>query len=87
VATFDAASRDAGRDPATIRRSIWTEADPDVTSADGFERSARAHRALGFTDLSIVPSETAPPDVVERIARERIPALRAEFDEQPLADR
>jgi hypothetical protein len=87
VAAFDAACRDAGRDPAAIRRSIWTEADRDVTSADGFERFVRAHRALGFTDFSIVPSDTAPSDVLERIARERIPTLRAEFDGQPPPDR
>ncbi|MFL5673771.1 MAG: LLM class flavin-dependent oxidoreductase [Chloroflexota bacterium] len=80
VAAFDAACRDAGRDPATVRRSIWTEAAEHVTSEDGFESFVRSHRALGFTDFSIVPSDDAPPGVLERIARERIPALRTEFD-------
>ena len=47
----------------------------------------RAHRALGFTDFSIVPSDAAAPEVFERIARDRIPALRAEFDGQPPPDR
>lgn len=87
VAVFDAACRDAGRDPAAIRRSIWTEAEEDVTSVEGFERFARVHRALGFTDFSIVPSDTAPPDVLERIAGECIPALRAEFDGRQPPDR
>ena len=87
VAAFDAACRAAGRDPAAIRRSIWTEADEDVTSANGFERFVRTHRALGFTDFSIVPSNTAPPDVLDRIAGECIPALRAEFDGDPSPDR
>src|SRR3954447_5013760 len=86
VATFDAACRDAGRDSATVRRSIWTEAEKDVGTPDGFEAFVRAHRALGFTDFSIVPSDAAPRSVLERIARERVPALREEFDGRP-ADR
>jgi alkanesulfonate monooxygenase SsuD/methylene tetrahydromethanopterin reductase-like flavin-dependent oxidoreductase (luciferase family) len=80
VAAFDAACREAGRDPVSVRRSIWTEADRDVTSAGGFETFVRTHRALGFTDFSFVPSDEAGPAILERIARDRIPALRAEFD-------
>jgi len=87
VAAFDAACRGAGRDPATIRRSTWTEAEEDVTSSKGFEAFVRTHRALGFTDFSIVPWDEASPDVLERIARETIPALRAEFDATPPRDR
>ena len=54
---------------------------------DGFEAFVRAHRALGFTDFSIVPSDAAPPTVLERIAEERIPALRAEFGGEHLPER
>ena len=57
VAAFDAACLEAGRDPATIRRSTWTEADDDVSTEAGFEAFARTHRALGFTDFSFVPSD------------------------------
>jgi alkanesulfonate monooxygenase SsuD/methylene tetrahydromethanopterin reductase-like flavin-dependent oxidoreductase (luciferase family) len=80
VAAFDEAVRAAGRDPATIRRSTWTEAETDVTSPDGFEAFVRAQRTLGFTDFSIVPGDVAGSDVLRRIALERIPALRAELD-------
>lgn len=86
VAAFVAACLEAGRDPRTIRRSIWTEAEEDVATPDGFESFVRAHRELGFTDFSIVPSDAAPPTVLERIAGERLPALRDEFDRQA-ADR
>jgi len=79
VAAFDEACRAAGRDPATIRRSIWAEGDEVQTEA-GFESFVRAHRTLGFTDFSLVPSDDTPPDVLHGIARDRIPALRAEFD-------
>jgi alkanesulfonate monooxygenase SsuD/methylene tetrahydromethanopterin reductase-like flavin-dependent oxidoreductase (luciferase family) len=80
VAAFDAACRDAGRDPFAVRRSIWSEREEDVASVDGFEAFVRAHRALGFTDFSIVPSPATSPEVLRRMAQDRIPTLRAEFD-------
>lgn len=87
VAMFDVACRMTGRDPATIRRSTWTEAEQDVATEAGFEAFVREHRALGFTDFSIVPSDAAGPDVLSRIAHDRIPALRAEFDAARTPDR
>ena len=87
VAAFDEACRATGRDPATIRRSTWTESEEDVATEAGFEAFVRTHRALGFTDFSIVPSDEAGPDVLRRIAHDRIPALRAEFDAAPPPDR
>ncbi len=79
VAAFDDACRAAGRDPSAIRHSTWAEG-PEVQTEAGFEAFVRAHRALGFTDFSIVPSDDTPLEVLRRIAHDRIPALRAEFD-------
>ena len=86
VAAFDAACRATGRDPATIRRSTWAEG-PEVQTEAGFETFVRAHRDLGFTDFALVPEDDTPPDVLGRIARDRIPALRAEFDATVPPDR
>jgi alkanesulfonate monooxygenase SsuD/methylene tetrahydromethanopterin reductase-like flavin-dependent oxidoreductase (luciferase family) len=77
VAAFEKASVDAGRDPATIRRSTWAESDV-ATSVDAFVGFARAHLALGFTDISIVPAGPDHRATLRRIAGEAIPALRAE---------
>jgi len=79
VAAFEDACRDAGRDPGSIRRSTWAEGDV-ATSEVAFTAFVRQHRALGFTDFSIVPQERVHGSVLERIARDRIPGLRAEFD-------
>ena len=86
VAAFDEACVAAGREPSAIRRSTWAEG-PDVQTEAGFEAFVRAHRALGFTDFAIVPADDMPPEVLRRIARERILALRAEFDASPATDR
>jgi hypothetical protein len=78
IAALDAACAEIGRDPAEIRRSTW--AGPEVyETATGFEDFVRAHRALGFTDFSIERPPAGRRDVLERIARVTIPALRAEF--------
>jgi alkanesulfonate monooxygenase SsuD/methylene tetrahydromethanopterin reductase-like flavin-dependent oxidoreductase (luciferase family) len=80
VRVFDEACRAAGRDPASIRRSTWAEGDV-AADEDRFVKFVRRHHALGFTDFSVVlPPEPGQFPVLERIARERIPALRAEFD-------
>ena len=66
------------RDPDTIRRSTWSE-DPEVlASTDGFEAFVAAHRALGFTDFSVILPPPGQREVIERIARDVIPRLRAE---------
>jgi Coenzyme F420-dependent N5,N10-methylene tetrahydromethanopterin reductase and related flavin-dependent oxidoreductases len=78
VRAFEDACRDAGRDPGSIRRSTWAEGDV-ATSEAAFVGFVRQHRALGFTDFSVVPQERDHRPVLERIARDRIPELRAEF--------
>jgi alkanesulfonate monooxygenase SsuD/methylene tetrahydromethanopterin reductase-like flavin-dependent oxidoreductase (luciferase family) len=78
IRALDAACAEIGRDPAEIRRSTW--AGPEVyASPTAFEDFVRAHRALGFTDFSIERPPDGRRDALERIARETIPALRAEF--------
>lgn len=84
VIAFEVACRDAGRDPAAIRRSTWGENEA-VASEAAFVAFARAHRRLGFTDLSIVPAALGRPLLIERIARDVIPSLRAEFAVDPAA--
>ena len=78
IAALDAACAEIGRDPAEIRRSTW--AGPEVyESANAFEDWVRTNRALGFTDFSIERPPAGRRDLLERIARETIPALREEF--------
>lgn len=78
VRIFDEACREAGRDPGSVRRSTWAEGEV-AGDADAFDEFVRSHRALGFTDFSMVPGDASDLPVLERIARERIPMLRAEF--------
>jgi len=79
IGAFLAACREVGRDPETIRRSTWAEADV-FASEDAYLDFARRHRALGFTDLvTVLPTEDRM-GLLEWIARQRIPELRAEFD-------
>jgi hypothetical protein len=78
IRALDAACAEVGRDPAEIRRSTWADAEV-YRSPTGFEDFVRAHRALGFTDFSVVRPPAGRRDLLERIARETIPALRAEF--------
>jgi alkanesulfonate monooxygenase SsuD/methylene tetrahydromethanopterin reductase-like flavin-dependent oxidoreductase (luciferase family) len=75
IAMLDAACAAIGRDPATIRRSVWAGAEVLRDEAT-FEAFARRHLALGFTDISVVPGAT-PAARLRRIADEVLPALRA----------
>jgi F420-dependent oxidoreductase-like protein len=78
IAALDAACAEIGRDPAEIRRSTW--AGPEVyATPTAFEEFVRTNRALGFTDFSIERPPAGRRDLLERIAHETIPALRAEF--------
>ena len=75
IALLDAACAAIGRDPATIRRSVW--AGESVLHDEGtFEAFARRHLELGFTDIAVVPGAT-PETRLRRIADEILPALRA----------
>ena len=79
IAAFDDACREVGRDPATVRRSTWAGAGV-FASEQTYVDFARHRRALGFTDLlTVLPSEDRM-GLLEWIARDRIPELRAEFD-------
>ena len=77
LAAFEAAARAAGRDPGTIRRSIWGVPDA-VASEAAYEAFARHHLSIGFTDVAVVP-KGVPAARLRRIAETVIPALREEF--------
>jgi alkanesulfonate monooxygenase SsuD/methylene tetrahydromethanopterin reductase-like flavin-dependent oxidoreductase (luciferase family) len=74
---FEDAVRDAGRDPATIRRSTWGLSNT-VASDDAFESFVRRHLEAGFTDVCVVPG-AAPLERLRRIAETIVPRLREEF--------
>ena len=74
---FEDAVRDAGRDPATIRRSTWGLSDT-VASDDAYESFVRRHLEAGFTDVCVVPG-AAPLERLRRIAETIVPRLREEF--------
>lgn len=76
IALLDAACREIGRDPDTIRRSTWAEAEDVLGSVAAFESFVDTHRRLGFTDFSAVLPRTGDRDVLERVAREVLPRLR-----------
>lgn len=76
VAIFEAACRDAGRDPATVRRSVWVGSEP-MGSQAAYVGFVERHRSLGFTDLmtALPPRQHWP--TVREIATSLIPRLRA----------
>jgi alkanesulfonate monooxygenase SsuD/methylene tetrahydromethanopterin reductase-like flavin-dependent oxidoreductase (luciferase family) len=85
IALLDRACAGTGR---TVRRSVLLGnrfvAEEPFRSEEAFAEVARAWHALGFDELVVyadpyymVPlGEEAPPDIVERIAREVLPELR-----------
>jgi alkanesulfonate monooxygenase SsuD/methylene tetrahydromethanopterin reductase-like flavin-dependent oxidoreductase (luciferase family) len=73
---FESAASEAGRDPSSIRRSTWAEAEV-LESPETFEAFVATHRALGFTDLTVVLPPPGERDVLELVAREVLPHLRA----------
>lgn len=78
VGRFEVACAEAGRDPASIRRSTWAGA--EVAASEGaYLGFVRHHRDLGFTDFMTVLPGVADLATVRRIALKRIPELRAEF--------
>jgi alkanesulfonate monooxygenase SsuD/methylene tetrahydromethanopterin reductase-like flavin-dependent oxidoreductase (luciferase family) len=74
---LDEACRAIGRDPAEIRRSTWTEADPGLRSEAAYLDFVTRHRQLGFTDFSTTVPSPAQLPVLRRVAEEIIPELRA----------
>jgi alkanesulfonate monooxygenase SsuD/methylene tetrahydromethanopterin reductase-like flavin-dependent oxidoreductase (luciferase family) len=78
VERFEAACRDVGRDPTRIRRSTWAETADALASAAAFEAWVGTHRALGFTDFSVVLPPPGKRRVLTHVANDVLPRLRAE---------
>lgn len=76
VETFEAACREAGRDPATVRRSVWVGAEP-LGSEAAYAAFVERHRSLGFTDLMTALPARGSWSTVREIATGLIPRLRA----------
>jgi hypothetical protein len=75
IAMLDAACAAIGRDPATIRRSVWARSDM-LKDPAAYVAFARRHLELGFTDIAVSLGD-APRATVRRIAEEVVPALRS----------
>jgi alkanesulfonate monooxygenase SsuD/methylene tetrahydromethanopterin reductase-like flavin-dependent oxidoreductase (luciferase family) len=77
MARFVAACRAAGRDPSTVRRSLWADASI-LESVDAYVGFVERHAALGFTDFTaVLPRGVAnPTPVLVEIAERVIPELR-----------
>ena len=78
IAQLDAACHAIGRDPGEIRRSTWATS-AALSSVDAYVDFVRRHHALGFTDFTTVLPEPGDEPVLQQVAREVIPALRAEL--------
>ena len=76
IARLDAACQEIGRDPAEIRRSTWATAEV-LRSTDAYLDFVRRHHRLGFTDFSTVLPAPGDEAVLQSVAREIIPELRA----------
>ena len=76
VATFREAARRAGRDPDTIRLSVFAWEHP-FTSEERFRETVVAYRRLGFTDIIFPMPPRDSWSVLERCATRVIPELRA----------
>jgi hypothetical protein len=79
---LETACRELGRDPDSIRRSTWAEAEDVLASPAAFEAFVETHRVLGFTDFTAVLPPPARRDVLIDVARGVIPKLR---DQDPAA--
>jgi alkanesulfonate monooxygenase SsuD/methylene tetrahydromethanopterin reductase-like flavin-dependent oxidoreductase (luciferase family) len=73
---LDDACRTVGRDPAEIRRSLWTRRDA-LNSEDAYVDFVSRSHAAGFTDFSVDGPKEADWPMVRRIAEDVIPGLRA----------
>ncbi|MCY7418678.1 MAG: LLM class flavin-dependent oxidoreductase [Chloroflexi bacterium] len=73
---LDTACRAVGRDPATIRRSIWTSRDA-LRSEESYVDFIDRSRSAGFTDFSVAGPTADDWPMVRRIAEEVLPGLRA----------
>lgn len=76
VAVFESACREVGRDPASVRRSIWVGSEP-FDSAIAYEAFVDHHRALGFTDLMTGMPNRDGWSRVRQVATGVLPRLRS----------
>jgi alkanesulfonate monooxygenase SsuD/methylene tetrahydromethanopterin reductase-like flavin-dependent oxidoreductase (luciferase family) len=76
MALLDQACHDIGRDPAEIRRSTWASREV-LTSPATYVDFVERHRGLGFTDFTTVLPAPGNQSVLEDVARNVIPAIRA----------
>ena len=88
---LEQAAEEAGRDPASIRRSVLIGSDawPALASPKAFRDAVLRYREVGVTEVVLVhpdhPAEVkvahgeAAPGIVRRIAEEVLPDLRAEL--------
>ncbi|HEU5424561.1 MAG TPA: TIGR03560 family F420-dependent LLM class oxidoreductase [Nitrolancea sp.] len=76
--TMRKAARDVGRDPEAIRFSVYAWKHP-FTSEEHFRDIVARYHQAGFSDLifPMPPAEDRP--MMERIARQVIPELRAQY--------
>ena len=73
---LDDACRSVGRDPAEIRRSIWTRRDA-LRSEEAYLDYITRSRAAGFTDFSVAGPQAEDWPMLRRIAEDVLPGLRA----------
>lgn len=74
VVEIDECCRAIGRDPATLRRSIWSRT--ALRSGDEVRRFVTAYRRLGFTDFFFKLPDPLDAAAVQRIAETVLPELR-----------
>ena len=75
-ARLDEACRSVGRDPAEIRRSIWTRREA-MRSEEAYLDYVQRSRAAGFTDFSVAGPRAEDWPMLRRIAEGVLPGLRA----------
>ena len=88
---LDEAAQEAGRDPASIRRSVLVGSEqwPVRQSPAAFRDAVLRYSEIGVTDIVLMhpdnPAEprvghgAADPDIVRRVAEDVLPGLRAEL--------
>jgi hypothetical protein len=74
VAELAAACQALGRDPASLRRSIWSRT--ALASAAEVRQFVTAYRALGFTDFFFKLPEPLAEAAIRQIGQHLLPELR-----------
>lgn len=76
IARFEAECRMVGRDPSTVRRSLWATSEV-VESEAAYTDFVLHHASLGFTDFTTVLPAGDRAAMVQRLAQDVVPELRA----------